>query len=115
MENARTERLLTSGPNYGQILASKFAKRSKPRPNLAAARAYPVRLRMANVAGGVSTLDSKELGLEPLEMLPADTPQGGVKAAEDGRILSPAELWEFLLYVSEENKAAQDEIASNQL
>lgn len=115
MEMARSERVANQGRNYGAEQAVRAMKRAKIRPNLAHRRDPAVRYRMANLAPGTKSLDKGALGLTetdlPLAHEAGPTPSteptttAGITAARAGRILSPAELWELLLFISEENKA----------
>ena len=97
MDNARTEReLRNAGKDYGRALGIKMSKRLKTRPNNAQARSSAVRVREVDIAGGTSSLDKGQLGLERLPISPTTTSQ-------QARVLNPTELWELLQFIAKEN------------
>jgi len=112
MENARNERrLLNEGKDYGRALGIKMAKRTKTRPNLERSRTKAVRTRQVEIAGGTSSLNKGQLGLEELPLIPSAAVVTGVTSSNTGgRILNQTELWELLQFISRENKEKEKTI-----
>ena len=97
MEMARSERILNAGRNYGRELGYRQFKRAKSCSILSVSRDPAVRSRMARVAGGTGSLDKGEVGVDELK--------GEVSGF--GRPLKPPELWELLIFISEENRKVE--------